>query len=243
MYKIILPNFQGPFDLLLYFIKRSELNIYDIPIAKLADEFLNYIKFMKHFDIEVAGEFIVMAANLIYIKTQMLLPRQKSDDGEELEDPREQLVQNILEYVQFKEAAKNLNTMVNQRKFMLNRGNLSAEYVQANIDIVYKNSTLFDILKSFARAIQRNLYKEENVHVIEIESVNIEEKKVLIKKLIQDKKRITFNEITKNISKLHIVVTFLAMLELMKNGFIFITQEDIFGDIIISEVSNIDNKE
>ncbi len=243
MYKIILPNFQGPFDLLLYFIKRSELNIYDIPIAKLADEFLNYIKFMKHFDIEVAGEFIVMAANLIYIKTQMLLPRQKSDDGEELEDPREQLVQNILEYVQFKEAAKNLNTMVNQRKFMLNRGNLSAEYVQANIDIVYKNSTLFDILKSFARAIQRNLYKEENVHVIEIEAVNIEEKKVLIKKLIQDKKRITFNEITKNISKLHIVVTFLAMLELMKNGFIFITQEDIFGDIIISEVSNIDNKE
>ena len=243
MYKIILPNFQGPFDLLLYFIKRSELNIYDIPIAKLADEFLNYIKFMKHFDIEVAGEFIVMAANLIYIKTQMLLPRQKSDDGEELEDPREQLVQNILEYVQFKEAAKNLNTMVNQRKFMLNRGNLSAEYVQANIDIVYKNSTLFDILKSFARAIQRNLYKEENVHVIEIESVNIEEKKVLIKKLIQDKKRITFNEITKNISKLHIVVTFLAMLDLMKNGFIFITQEDIFGDIIISEVSNIDNKE
>jgi len=243
MYKIILPNFQGPFDLLLYFIKRSELNIYDIPIAKLADEFLNYIKFMKHFDIEVAGEFIVMAANLIYIKTQMLLPRQKSDDGEELEDPREQLVQNILEYVQFKEAAKNLNTMVNQRKFMLNRGNLSAEYVQANIDIVYKNSTLFDILKSFARAIQRNLYKEENVHVIEIESVNIEEKKVLIKKLIQDKKRITFNELTKNIPKLHIVVTFLAMLDLMKNGFIFITQEDIFGDIIISEVSNIDNKE
>ena len=133
--------------------------------------------------------------------------------------------------------------MVNQRKFMLNRGNLSAEYVQANIDIVYKNSTLFDILKSFARAIQRNLYKEENVHVIEIESVNIEEKKVLIKKLIQDKKRITFNELTKNIPKLHIVVTFLAMLDLMKNGFIFITQEDIFGDIIISEVSNIDNKE
>ncbi|MBR3091067.1 MAG: segregation/condensation protein A, partial [Bacteroidetes bacterium] len=74
MYKIVLPNFQGPFELLLYFIKRDELNIYDIPIAKIADEFLNYIKLMKKFDLEVAGEFIVMAANLMYIKTQMLLP-------------------------------------------------------------------------------------------------------------------------------------------------------------------------
>ena len=150
MYKIVLPNFQGPFELLLYFIKRDELNIYDIPIAKIADEFLNYIKLMKKFDLEVAGEFIVMAANLMYIKTQMLLPRPVSEDGSEVEDPREQLVQNILEYLQFKDAAKKLNENLKVKQYMFGRGNFTAEYQQANFDNVYKNATLFDILKSFA---------------------------------------------------------------------------------------------
>ena len=236
MYKIVLPNFQGPFELLLYFIKRDELNIYDIPIAKIADEFLNYIKLMKKFDLEVAGEFIVMAANLMYIKTQMLLPRPVSEDGSEVEDPREQLVQNILEYLQFKDAAKKLNENLKVKQYMFGRGNFTAEYQQANFDNVYKNATLFDILKSFAKVLQRQLVKDEHVHVVEIEAVNIEDKRNLIKDSLKQYKRISFRELTKDANKLNVVVTFLALLDLIKNGIVFIKQDEIFDDIIILKV-------
>ena len=96
MYKISLPNFEGPFDLLLYFIKRDEINIYDIPIAKITEEFLSYIRLMQYFDLELAGEFIYMASTLIYIKTQMLLPKGDVEIGDEIEDPRTQLVERLI---------------------------------------------------------------------------------------------------------------------------------------------------
>ena len=234
MYKIILPNFQGPFDLLLYFIKRDELNIYDIPISKIADEFLNYIKIMSHFDLDLAGEFIVMAANLMYIKTQMLLPRQKNEDGFEVEDPRKQLVQNILEYIQFKEAAKNLSSLANSHKFILYKENLAAEYAQANISSAYKNATLFDLLKAFALALNRKNTSAKPVHVVEIFNVNIDDKKTLIKDVLALKKRTTFFELIKEQDRKHVIVTFLAILEMMKQKQIFISQNEPFGDIIIS---------
>ncbi len=234
MYKIILPNFQGPFDLLLYFIKRDELNIYDIPISKIASEFLNYIKLMSYFDLDLAGEFVVMAANLMYIKTQMLLPRQISENGEEMEDPRQQLVQNILEYMQFKEAAKELSAVAAHQKFYLERMNFEAEYAQANINTAYKNATLFDLLKAFGNALKRDVAKP-NVHVVELMNINIDDKKKLIEDVITQKKRINFSELVKSQSRPHIIVTFLALLEMLKMRKIFITQTDTFADIIISE--------
>ena len=234
MYKIILPNFEGPFDLLLYFIKRDEINIYDIPIAKLADEFLNYIKLASHFNLELAGEFIVMASNLMYIKSQMLLPYKQEQDGVEIEEPRAQLVQNILEYLQYKEVAKDLLNLYSKQEFMLCRGNFSAEYANANFSAIYKNANLIDLLKAFAKAINRNL-EPTNVHVVEMISITVEEKKQLILDNLQAKKRLTFFELVKSQTKQHIVVTFLAMLELMKLKVIFVTQDKIFEDIIIAE--------
>ncbi|MFP4528160.1 MAG: segregation and condensation protein A, partial [Candidatus Kapaibacterium sp.] len=121
MYNIKLPNFEGPFDLLLYFIKRDEINIYDIPIARITEEFLNYIRLMKIFDLELAGEFVLMAANLMYIKTQMLLPRYKDEEGEEIEDPRTQLVQRLLEYKQFKEASGEMAEMAEEQRYVYYR--------------------------------------------------------------------------------------------------------------------------
>jgi segregation and condensation protein A len=235
MYKIILPNFEGPFDLLLYFIKRDELNIYDIPISKIAFEFLNYIKLMNLLDIELAGEFVVMAANLVYIKTQMLLPRQKNEDGTFEEDPRKQLVQNILEYMQFKEVAKEFSIAANANKFVLYRGNFAAELANLNMNATYKNATLFDLLKAFGNALNRNS-PQKNVHIVEMFNVTIEEKLAEIYQKLTTKKRFTFSEFVKNQPKQHIIVAFLAMLELMKAGKIFISQEESFSDIIISEI-------
>ena len=98
MYKIKLPVFEGPFDLLLYFIKRDELNIYDIPISKITEEFLEYIRIIKLMDLDLAGEFIVMASTLMQIKSQMLLPRLQDSNGETIDDPRTELVQKLIEY-------------------------------------------------------------------------------------------------------------------------------------------------
>ncbi|MCL5991067.1 MAG: segregation/condensation protein A, partial [Bacteroidetes bacterium] len=117
MYKLKLPNFEGPFDLLLYFIKKDEINIYDIPIARITEEFLKYIRLMSLFDLELAGEFLVMAANLMYIKSQLLLPRESSGDGVDIEDPRTLLVQRLIEYKQIKEAARDLSMMAEDSRY------------------------------------------------------------------------------------------------------------------------------
>jgi len=237
MYKIILPNFEGPFDLLLYFIKRDELNIYDIPISKITLEFLNYIKLMNFFDIELAGEFVVMAANLMYIKTKMLLPKQINEDGN-VEDPREQLIQNLLEYKQFKNAAEKLSILAEANKYYLYRNNFTAEILQANHNVTYKNATLYDLLIAFGTAINRNTEKE-SVHTVEMHTVSVKDKMIEITDKLSYDKRFTFSELVKNHSRNHIIVFFLAILELMKLGKLFIRQESSFSDFIISEVPEI----
>jgi segregation and condensation protein A len=235
MYKIILPNFEGPFDLLLYFIKRDELDIYEIPISKIVFEFLNYIKLMNIFDIELAGEFVVMAANLMYIKTQMLLPRQINEDGTLEEDPRIQLAQNILEYQQFKEASTKLSALANDNKFFLYRANYDYELVQANMSATYKNASIYDLLKAYGTALNRNTTKK-NIHIVEMFNVTISEKIDEIKSKLNKSKRFTFSELVKNQSRQHIIVAFLAILELMKLRVIFITQENPLEDFYISEI-------
>jgi len=237
MYKIILPNFEGPFDLLLYFIKRDELNIYDIPISKITLEFLNYIKLMTYFDIELAGEFIVMAANLMYIKTKMLLPRQVNDDGI-LDDPRNQLIQNILEYKQFKDVAGRLSILADANKYYLYRLNFDGELSQANQNALYKNATLYDLLIAYGTALHRNTEKK-NVHVVELFSISVEDKIVEIIEKLTHTKRFKFSDLVKNQTKHHIIVSFLAILELMKFRKVFITQDKPFTDFIISEVPDI----
>ena len=234
MYKIILPNFEGPFDLLLYFIKRDELNVYDIPISKITLEFLNYIRLMNYFDIELAGEFVVMAANLMYIKTKMLLPQQVNEDGI-LEDPRSQLIQNILEYKQFKDVAGKLSILAEANKYYLYRLNFDAELSQANQNSNYKNATLYYLLIAYGTALNRNSEKKD-VHIVEMFNISVEDKiSEIVEKLIYTK-RFTFSDLIKNQTKNHIIVSFLAILELMKLGKLFITQNEPFTDFIISEV-------
>lgn len=237
MYKIRLPNFEGPFDLLLYFIKRDEVNIYDIPIAKITKEFLNYIRLIQYFDLELAGEFILMASNLMYIKAQMLLPRSNQEDAENGEDPRTNLVQRLLEYKQIKEGAADLKTLEEEQRYTYYRELFEVDMRLVDDTENYKNTSLFDLLKAFKKVIDRGKY-EDVQHHINFEPITIEEKANLIIDKLKSKARISFFELTKGLSRAHIVVTFLAILDMIKGKKIIIMQQDNFEDIVISKVLN-----
>jgi len=230
MYKIKLPNFEGPFDLLLYFIKKDEINIYDIPIAKIALEFLNYIRLIKYFDIELAGEFIYMAANLMYIKSQMMLPRVRIDGTEEFEDPRSQLVKKLIEYRQIKDGAVNLSDFYEDQKYTFYRNIFDAQQAEACGE-VYKNTTLFDLMRAFQKALDKA--KGDDPHTVQMVAYTIDEKMDEILIFIQKNRKVSFFSFINGQSKISIVVTFLAILNLMRDNKIFVKQNDNFDDIVI----------
>lgn len=232
MYKIVLSNFEGPFDLLLYFIKRDELNIYDIPISRITEEFLNYIKMMKFFDLELAGEFILMASTLMYIKAQMLLPRPKSDDDSEIEDPRTGLVRKLLEYKLFKDAAQDLGTLAESQKYVYYRNLFDSDRDLMESSASYKNANLFDLINALNNVLNKNVQIQPS-HIVQLEQITVEEKIDMILDILKKSKRISFYELTKKITRPHIIVTFLAILELLKYQKIWIHQEENFVDIII----------
>jgi len=238
MYKIKLPNFEGPFDLLLYFIKRDEINIYDIPISKITQEFLEYIKIMKFFDLELAGEFILMAATLMYIKSQMLLPINKDENEEAVEDPRNNLVQKLIEYKKFKEAAIELKERLEPNRYIFYRSYFESDKLIKESVSNYKNATLFDLINAFKKALDRKKLNEIS-HEVEIINLSVDEKSKEIVKLIKNKKRIKFSDLIINLPKIHIVITFLALLELIKLKTIYVFQENDFDDIIIVEPSSL----
>ncbi|MCO6466239.1 MAG: segregation/condensation protein A [Bradyrhizobiaceae bacterium] len=237
MLNIKLNNFEGPLDLLLFFIKRDELDIYDIPVASITQEFLEYVRIMEMLDLELAGEFVVMASMLVQIKAQMLLPRDERADAdgnvvEEL-DPRTELVRRLLEYKRFKEASEQLSTQADEQRYVLYRQIFEAETIHAAESGTYRNATLFDLLKALKRAIER-APEESSPHLVTRYPVTVEEKTEEIFHLLKSRPSIRFFELISGNSKEHIVVTFLALLELAKNHHIRIQQDELFDDIVIA---------
>ncbi len=234
MYQIRLPNFEGPFDLLLYFIKRDEINIYDIPIAKITEEFLSYIRLMQFFDLELAGEFILMASNLMYVKASLLLPRPTEDGDEMIEDPRTLLVERLLEYRKYKEAAEELQSLEEENRYVYYRHLFDADRQTADDESGYKNATLFELLSAFKIAIDRaNQVPAE--HHVEVVPVTIEEQSEFILSRIAKGERVSFLQIVSNQTVQVVVVTFVALLELIKNSKIYFSQSEAFDDIIIAK--------
>ena len=165
MYKVKLNQFEGPLDLLLFFIKRDELDIYDIPIAKITKEFLEYVNFIKLLDLEAAGDFILMASTLMHIKVRMLLPRELDEKGEEI-DPRDELVQALLQYKRYKEMAEELSFLESIQRKLKYRGNFSEDEKETphEYETLLKNVSVYDLAKYFKHAIEQ--IKEEPVHQI-----------------------------------------------------------------------------
>lgn len=236
MYKIKLQNFEGPFDLLLYFIRRDELDIYDIPISRITEEFLNYIRMMQMLDLELAGEFLVMAANLMLIKTQMLLPRNENAEDGEIEDPRTDLVNQLIEYKQMKEASLELGVIAEEQKFTLYRNMYDEDrkIAKNNTEPQYKESNVFDLIGALKKAIARSQI-DAQPHIVKRYTVTVEERSEWIINTLKSRKRISFIDMIMKEPKPVIVVTFLSILELIKSGRIYAFQTELFDDIIITD--------
>jgi segregation and condensation protein A len=238
MYKIKLEQFEGPLDLLLFFIKRDELDIYDIPISRITKEFLEYVNLIKMLDLEIAGDFILMATTLMHIKVRMLLPREVDEKGEEI-DPRAELVLALLEYKKYKEMSEELSFFESNQRKVSFRGNYSvdAKEVYSEYEILLKDISVYDLAKTFKRIIEG--IKEEPIHEIIKINVSIDEQIEHILKLIEDKFEISFLDLIEGMKeKIRIVVTFIALLELTKMGKIGIKAAKDFNNFILYKLAN-----
>ncbi|MEJ5263270.1 MAG: segregation/condensation protein A [Ignavibacterium sp.] len=238
MYKIRLDHFEGPLDLLLFFIKRDELNIYDIPISKITKEFLEYVNYIRMLDLETAGEFILMASTLMHIKVRMLLPREVDEKGEEI-DPRADLVKALLEYKRYKEVSEELSFLEsNQRKISF-RGNFSADPIETpnEYGILLKNITVYDIARAFKKVIEG--IKPEPVHQIRKINITIEEQINFIMSKIDEYTNLHFLTLVHGMKeKIRVVITFIAILELVKMQRIGLKESTNFNDFVIYKIEN-----
>ncbi|MGB9711280.1 MAG: segregation and condensation protein A [Thermodesulfovibrio sp.] len=221
MIQVNLPVFEGPLDLLLHLIKQNKIDIYDIPIALITKQYLEYLELMKELDLEIASEFLVMAATLIYIKSKMLLPVQEPEE----EDPRKELVEKLIEYQNFKEASKILKERYEVWSLAFSRSTSKQE------EFFLEELNIFDLLQ----ALKKILDKPQPRIYVPKETIKVEEKIEQILNLLRFKKSIDFYELFKyNSSKLEIIVTFLALLELIKLRIAIAYQEKPFGKILIN---------
>lgn len=238
MYKIRLDHFEGPLDLLLFFIKRDELNIYDIPISKITKEFLEYVNYIRMLDLETAGEFILMASTLMHIKVRMLLPREVDEKGEEI-DPRADLVKALLEYKRYKEVSEELSFLEsNQRKISF-RGNFTADQIETpnEYGILLKNITVYDIARAFKKVIEG--IKPEPVHQIRKINITIEEQINFIMSKIAEYTNLHFLTLVHGMrEKIRVVITFIAILELVKMQRIGLKESSNFNDFVIYKIEN-----
>ncbi len=248
-YTIQLEHFEGPFDLLLFFIHRDEIDISDIPIAKITDDFLAYMRQMEKLNIELASEFIVVAATLMRIKAKMLLPRkQVNEEGEEI-DPREELVARLMEYKRFKEVIVELRAMEERRNNIFGRGNVADELqIQANqalVDLELESLTLFNLFKAFQKVLERQKERgKKAIHTIVRYNYTIRGQQTMIFQRILQYERPSFEELFEEMeNRIHAIVHFLALLELTNQQIIYIVQGDQINQFWVERGASFDNRE
>ncbi len=221
--------FEGPLDLMLYLIRQDEIDIYDIPIAQITNQYLAYLEAMKELDLEVAGEFILMASMLIRIKSQMLIPRQ-TEDEEEFDDPRSELVAALLEYKKFKQAAEDLGDRSKEWSIRTSRGSFP-EVTEPEVSYVLKKIDITKLMIAFGEVLERS--RIEHVHNVRTEELHIEDRiKHVANVLKSNPDGVEFKELfMDNLRRMTVVVTFMAILEMAKMGYIKIQQSTVFTKI------------
>lgn len=238
-----LEKFEGPLDLLLHLIDKNKVDIYDIPIVEITEQYLNYIKQMETEDMNIMSEFLVMAATLIDIKCRMLLPKEVNEEGEE-EDPRAELVEQLLQYKMCKYMSYELkDRMIAAERSLYKKPTLPKEILEYRQPVDYEEligdmnlSKLHEIFKSMLKRQEDKIDPVRSTFgKIEKDEIDMDEKTVYIEDYLKNHKKFSFRKLLeKQSSKMEIIVTFLVILELMKIGKIGIAQEDIFGDIMIT---------
>ena len=233
MFNIRLENFEGPLDLLLYFIKRDKIDIYDIPITEITNEYIQVIDEAKKLDVSVAGEFLFMASILLRINTQMLLPRQIDEEGLDIDDPRIDLVAQLIEYKKYRDLAHKLRNLHENNKDSFFRSSAKIVYDQSpEVSDFLKEVSLFDISKIFKDAID-NAPTQDSFKIYK-EIVSLTDQKKFIMESFEGNEVVSLKKIVKKLeTKIEIIVTFLALLEMIKQSEILCTQKKIFQDIEI----------
>jgi segregation and condensation protein A len=238
-YHIKLPQFEGPFDLLLFFIERDELDIYNIHITKIIKDFLEYIHAQEQLNIELSSEFILFVSTLMRIKAKMLLPRKELDgQGNEI-DPRQELVDKILEYKRFKEAATKMAEMEALRMLMLKRGNLQKELIEIGEEAAegteIQTVTLFKMMKAFERVMQR-MYERNNkpVHTVIHYNYTMDGSREMMLQMVLQEKTVAFEKIFQICeNRIHAIFLFLSLLELVQQRYMSITTGEGRNNFII----------
>ncbi len=245
---LVLPKFEGPLDLLLHLLEKNEVDIYDIPISLITEQFLQYIELNRAQNIELTSEFIVMAANLLEIKSRMLLPIHDDDDlaftGDIEDDPRFELVQRLTEYRIFRDKALELDEQYQEYRNRAFKERSSAKQLQSdNSDELYKNMDIEILVNALNKVIARipeyDETRKDYFKKLQRDNFTVEEKMLSLTQKFELKNYYTFAELVADSKiKIEVIVTFLALLELLKTGEFKIVQDSVFGEINIERVSN-----
>jgi segregation and condensation protein A len=238
-YKVKLEVFEGPLDLLLYLIKRDEVDIYDISIERITTQYLEYLETFRMLDLEIAGEFVVMAANLIYIKSRNLLPvhqQPPEEEGEE-DDPRWDLIRQLIEYKKFKEAALQLRQRELVQEGLIARIPEKPEFKEAD-SLLKSEVGIFDLINAFQKVLRKIEARREDLREIFEENFTVSDKLEVILRVAQTGRSIAFSDLFAfAASRTEIVVTFLALLELIRMKQIRVAQDGAFAEIEIRRIT------
>lgn len=243
-FEIKLPQFEGPFDLLLFFIERDELDIHNIPISKITNDFLDYLHQAEAMNLEFASEFILVASTLMRIKAKMLLPSyEKDEQGNEI-DPRQDLVRKLLEYKQFKAACEEFKQREENREQMFERGNISKELSKialyadgSTYNSELNNLTLYKLMMTFEKLMERFKLEENAKHTIVRYPYTIEEESEHIIHLIKSKPTVSFADIFSHCkNRMHAVYTFLALLDIVQNRIVSLFLSSGFNNFFVTGI-------
>ncbi len=232
MYRVQVGPFEGPLDLLLFFVKRDEINIYDIPIARITEEFLAYVQLMKALNLDGVGDFLYFAALLMDIKARTLLPSEEGKEQEE-DDPRRELVERLLEYVRFKEAAGQLEELHRMRQLRYTRGYSPEAERYQEVEETWEAPSLGSLIRAF-QAVMKRASHMLPVHQVEMETYTLEEQREQVLKYLRGAGKVPFSQLVARRSRAFVIVTFLAILELLKNQMIRVfpgTEEDFYLEL------------
>ena len=237
MYKVQLEQFEGPLDLLLFFIKRDELDIYDIPISKITLDYMESIQSVNNINISLAGDFIHMAATLMRIKSKMMIPATANEDHEDIDDPRLPLVRQLLEYQKFREAAQSLNSLAEVRSRYFARGKFkNIPSIEEDPSVFVRDVSIFDIAKYFKTAMDSRPVISQ--FELQREQISMEDQKAKLFAYVDGDGSLMFSSLMKRLNnKIEIIITFLAILDLIRESKILVIQNKLFSDLEIQVIT------
>ena len=230
-YEVKIDAFEGPLDLLLHLIKESKVDIWDIKIVDITDQYLKYIKSMEKLNLNIASEYLVMASELMEMKSKLLLPRTQLEEEEE-EDPREKLIQKLIEYQKYKEMTKNFKELETDRHEFFTKAPENLKEYAPEGTIVNSDLSLDDLMKAFSKFLERKEHEKPLATTVTKKEITVEERRNSIRNILKVKKKVNFFELFDVVTKEYIVVTFLAVLEMARKQELTIYQENNFDNII-----------